>query len=67
MKPTQDVIIVTRHERDAMGVALELYQREWLAWEARNDGSPPPPPPPVSLADNKTIRVDEIRMYLKAP
>jgi hypothetical protein len=66
MKPTQDVIIVTRHECDAMSVALELYQREWRAWEARNDESPPPPPP-ASLADNKIIRVDEIRIYLKAP
>jgi hypothetical protein len=67
MKPTQDVIIVTRHKHDAMSVALQLYGREWRAWEARNDGSPPPPPPPASLADNKTIRVDEIRIYLKAP
>jgi len=67
MKPTQDAIMVTKLELDAMSIALQEYQREWWAWQARNDGSPPPPAPPARLADNKIIRVDTITIHLKAP
>jgi hypothetical protein len=65
MRPMQDAVLIVRHQYDAMSVALEVYQREWAA--AIAEGREPPEPPPASLADNKIIRVDTIKIILKAP
>jgi len=63
LKPTQDAVLVVRAQRDALSIALEVYQKVWV--EAEAEGRPLPEPP--RIAPGPVIRTDTVKIRFLCP
>ena len=63
LKPTQDAVLVVRAQRDALSIALEVYEKAWVKAEA--EGRPLPEPP--RIAPGPVLRTDTIKLRFLRP
>jgi len=63
LKPTQDAVLVVQLQRDALSLALEVYEKAWVKAEAEGLSLPEPP----RIAPGPVLRTDTVKLRFLRP